>query len=57
MKFIYLLYLLCLLPNLFRSEKIIKNMNLPTCRNCIYYQPSVYNNDFTSLLNRCEKYY
>jgi len=28
------------------SEKIIKNINIPSCRNCIYYKPSMYENDF-----------
>jgi len=37
------------------GEKIIKNINLPACRNCIYYKPSTYN-DFDSTLNRCEKF-
>ena len=24
------------------SEKIIKNINIPSCRNCIHYKPSMY---------------
>ena len=38
-----------------QSDKIIKNMDLPACRNCIYYKPSIIN-DFTSPLNKCEKF-
>jgi len=44
-------YLMCFLPSLVHSEKIIKNMNLPACRNCIHYQPDPFYNDFTSSLN------
>ena len=54
MKFNYLL--LYLLPRLVHSEEIIKNVNLPACRNCIHYQPDPFYNDFTSLLNKCNKF-
>jgi hypothetical protein len=37
------------------SEKIIKNINIPSCRNCIYYKPAVYNN-FDCETNKCEKF-
>jgi hypothetical protein len=37
------------------GDKIIKNINIPSCRNCIYYKPATYN-EFTSTLNRCEKF-
>ena len=37
-------------------EKIIKNINIKSCRNCIHYKPSLYNNDFTSPLAQCEKF-
>jgi len=53
MNFKYLIYFL---PSLVHSEKIIKNMNLPACRNCIHYQPDPYYNDFESLLNKCNKF-
>jgi hypothetical protein len=33
-------------------EKMIKNINLPACKNCIHYQVSN-NDEFTSSLNRC----
>ena len=35
-------------------NKLIKNIHLPSCKNCIYYKP--YNGDFTSALSRCEKF-
>jgi len=53
MKFLYLFYLF---PYLFQCEKIIKNLNFPACRNCIHYNPSPYNNDFTSTLNTCNNF-
>jgi hypothetical protein len=53
MNFKYLIYFL---PSLVHSEKIIKNVNLPACRNCIHYQPDTFYNDFTSLLNKCNKF-
>lgn len=49
-------YLMCFLPSLVHSEKIIKNVNLPACRNCIHYQPDPFYNDFTSSLNKCNKF-
>jgi len=48
--FLYLLF------SLVNSEKIIKNINIPSCKNCIHFQPSIYNKDFTSSLNRCIKF-
>ena len=38
------------------SEKIIKNINIPSCRNCIHYKPFQYNSDFTSRSSKCEKF-
>jgi hypothetical protein len=38
------------------TDKIIKNMEFPSCKNCIYYKPSFLNNDFTSTFNKCEKF-
>jgi hypothetical protein len=31
-------------------------MNVPSCKNCIYYKPSIQSNDFTSSLSKCEKF-
>lgn len=36
------------------SEKIIKNINLPACRNCIYFKPNSFS-DFT-YYGKCEKF-
>ena len=38
------------------SEKIIKNINMPACKNCIYYKPRMLDTDFTSTFNICEKF-
>ena len=51
MKLLYLLFGL-LVTN---SEKIIKNINIPSCRNCIYFKPQT-GSDFTSYLSKCEKF-
>ena len=37
------------------SEKIIKNVNIPSCRNCIFHKPNN-NNNFASSSNLCEKF-
>ena len=37
------------------SEKRIKNIHLPACRNCIHYQPKIHNS-FDSVLNKCEHF-
>ena len=51
MKYNYLLLLLVV-----NGENIIKNIKLPSCKNCIYYKPDNYNIDFTSSFTRCEKF-
>jgi hypothetical protein len=51
-----LLYLLFTFVNCINCTKIIKNINTPTCKNCIYYIPNKYDKDFTSLLNKCNKF-
>jgi hypothetical protein len=38
------------------SDKIIRNGDLPACKNCVHYRPSSWSNDFTSLSNKCEKF-
>lgn len=40
------------LPN----KSIIKNINVPSCRNCIYYKPSVFGDEFSSIFSKCEKF-
>ena len=36
------------------SEKFIKNINIPVCKNCIYYKPGSI--DFYSEYSRCNKF-
>jgi hypothetical protein len=48
--------ILCILFTVVHSEQIIKNINIPTCRNCVYYKPSYFSPDFTSSLNKCTKF-
>ena len=38
------------------GNKIIKNINYPACRNCIYYKPNMLNTDFVSTFNTCHKF-
>ena len=52
MKFAYLL----LSSGIASSDKIIKNINVPACKNCIYYKPCRFDSDFTSIVNTCEKF-
>ena len=49
MKFTFLFFFVA------NADRIIKNINLPSCRNCIYYQSKNLNPDFSSL-NKCEKF-
>ena len=49
MKFTFLFFFVA------NADRIIKNINLPSCRNCIYYQPNHLNPDYSSL-NKCEKF-
>jgi hypothetical protein len=37
------------------TDSIIKNINIPACRNCIHYIPSSYNK-FEDSMNRCGKF-
>ena len=48
-----ILYLLITIVN---SEKIIKNINIPSCRNCIYYKPPYYSSDFSASYSKCDKF-
>lgn len=38
------------------SDKIIKNINIPACKNCIYYKPRMFDREFTSTFTICEKF-
>ncbi len=35
------------------SDKMIKNIDLPACKYCIHYKPSMSNFDYTSTFNKC----
>jgi hypothetical protein len=50
MKILYLLFIFV------NSEKIIKNINIPACKNCIHYKPSYFTTDFTETFNKCNKF-
>jgi len=39
-----------------KPEKIIKNININSCRNCIYHKPHSFSGDYTSSLSNCEKF-
>ena len=52
----YIKYLFLLFPITTNCEKIIRNINIPSCKKCIHYKPTTYNFDFTSTYNRCEKF-
>ena len=46
--FLKIIFLYCVV-----SGKIIKNINYPSCRNCVYYKPYE-NGNFDSTLSQCE---
>jgi len=50
MKILYLLFAIV------NSEQIIKNINIPSCRNCIYYKPPYYSSDFSASYSKCNKF-
>ena len=41
---------------IFFSEKIIRNINFPSCRDCVHFTPSLYDTDFISLSSKCKKF-
>ena len=43
------------LVSLVHSEQIIKNINVPSCINCVHFKPPYYS-DFTSSLSKCNKF-
>ena len=45
-----------LLLQLMANNQIIKNINIPSCKNCIYFEPNSYDKDFTSGLGKCLKF-
>jgi len=38
------------------TDKIIKNMHIPACRNCVFYKPNHSSFQFSSTFNKCEKF-
>jgi len=44
-----------LLFTLVQTEQIIKNINIPSCRNCLHFKPPYYDY-FTSSLSNCNKF-
>ena len=53
-----ILFFLCIFKSdkIVKLDKIIQNINLPSCKNCIFYKPDNFNSDFTSTYNKCEKF-
>jgi hypothetical protein len=53
----FVMYILYILPVVF-SEKIIKNIDFPACKNCIHYNPNLiygYSSEFSRCNNFGEK--
>jgi len=42
--------------HLINPVKIIKNGNIPSCKNCIYFTPEWYSNEFSGSFAKCEKF-
>ena len=36
--------------------KLIRNIDLSPCKNCVYYRPRIFVDDFTSPLNKCSNF-
>ena len=37
-------------------SKIIRNIELPSCKNCVHYRPRLFDGDFTSPFNKCDNF-
>jgi hypothetical protein len=48
--------LIFLLISIVQCKQIIRNANIPSCKNCIYFNPSYITNDFTSSFTQCTKF-
>lgn len=48
--------LLALLLSLVYSEKIIRNINIPSCIKCVHYIPYEYSKDFASTFSKCNNF-
>ena len=55
MKIIYYLLIFLNLKKV-NSERIIRNINTPSCKNCIHYEPNIYDYDINSSLNKCNNF-
>ena len=53
MKSFYLLFFFLFSKS--KSEPIIKNINIPSCRNCIHYKPKIID-DFNGPFTKCENF-
>jgi len=38
------------------AKSIITNKNIPVCRNCVFYKPDIYGDDFSSRYSKCGKF-
>ena len=48
-------YFLFLFLNASLSTEEIRNSNIPSCRNCVFYKPLI-NTEFSSIYSQCEKF-
>ena len=55
MNILFIVFFLINRENIIRGEKIIRNANIPSCKNCKYYKPEFYSDSFVSKINKCEK--
>lgn len=37
-------------------NQIIRDIEFPSCKNCVHYRPTYWSSDFTSLSNKCDKF-
>ena len=44
------------LLQLMAHDQLIKNINIPSCKNCIYFKPNLFDNEFVSPLSKCHKF-
>ena len=45
-----------ILLSLFQNRQMIRNVDLPSCKNCKHFMPSSYTSDFTSSFAKCNKF-
>lgn len=38
------------------SNQLIRDIEFPSCKNCVHYRPTYWSSDFTSLSNKCNKF-